>query len=105
MHHRFTVLSVMLAGLAAAAGLGVRADDTPALKPPAERKNFVEKLAGFQLDNNTQQKINLEARFEMVYVPGGGVTVGSPTWAMNSRTSRVEAAACAAAGSPGSRWP
>jgi formylglycine-generating enzyme required for sulfatase activity len=79
MHHRFTVLSVALAGLAAAVALVAQADETPSLKPPTERKNFVETIKGFQVDDNTKQKIDLEAKFEMVYVPGGEVTVGSPT--------------------------
>lgn len=77
MHHRFTAASVVIAGLAAGVGLVAHADDPKPARPPAG-KNFVEKIAGVKVDENTGQKINLDAGFEMVYVPGGEVTVGSP---------------------------
>src|SRR5262249_18819104 len=78
MHHRFTAATAVLAGLAAALGLVAGADDPPTGKR-LEPKNFVEKIAGVKVDDNTGQKINLDAQFEMVYVRGGEVTVGSPT--------------------------
>jgi formylglycine-generating enzyme required for sulfatase activity len=57
------------------------ARDAPAPAKP-ERKNFVEKVAGFKTitDASTKQvtRIDLAGKFEMVFVPGGEVTVGSP---------------------------
>jgi formylglycine-generating enzyme required for sulfatase activity len=73
MAPRFTLLP---AGLLAALALGTSADDKPAAKPPLERKNFIETITGFK--GGQGAKVPLEAKFEMVYVPGGEVTVGSP---------------------------
>lgn len=77
MHLRFTAASVVMAGLAAGLGLVAHADDPNPARPPTG-KNFVEKIAGIKVDQNTGEKVNLDAQFEMVYVLGGEVTVGSP---------------------------
>src|SRR5437867_3881809 len=55
-------------------------DQPPNLK--LERKNFTEKVTGFKTitDANTKTttRIDMKSQFEMVYVTGGEVTVGSP---------------------------
>jgi len=79
MCSRFTLPLLLFAGPVLLAGLAARADDKPA--PPApklDRKNFVEKVTSYKLDENTQQKFDLAAKFEMVHVPGGEFTMGSP---------------------------
>lgn len=69
---------VPLAGLGVAPGSRVAAEDQPKNPAKLERKNYVEKVAGFKSDENTKKKIPLEGQFEMVFIPGGEVTIGSP---------------------------
>jgi formylglycine-generating enzyme required for sulfatase activity len=78
MRFRRTLLVAALAGLSAAAL--APADEKPVTGPKVNlpKKNFAEKVAGFKTDENTKQKIDLKAEFEMVYVPGGEFTMGSP---------------------------
>jgi formylglycine-generating enzyme required for sulfatase activity len=82
MRSRLAPLCTLFVGVCAAAlGLPARGDDpkpaTPALK--LERKNFVEKVTGYKLNENTKQKLPTATKFEMVYVPGGEFAMGSPT--------------------------
>ena len=81
---RFTSL---FAGLFVAAMLCAAADKEPAqpTSPKLEKKNFVEKTTGFKTievdgpnGGKVKKKIPLAAKFEMVYVPGGEFTMGSP---------------------------
>jgi formylglycine-generating enzyme required for sulfatase activity len=77
MHLRRTLLPVALAGLFAASL--VLADEKPTgPKLNLPKPGVKEKVAGFKTDENTKQKIDLKAEFEMVYVPGGEFTMGSP---------------------------
>jgi formylglycine-generating enzyme required for sulfatase activity len=77
MRYRFTIPLALFAGLLIF-GLAACADDKPAAPAPKlDRKNFVEKITSFKLDENTKQTIDLAAKFEMVYVPGGEFTMGS----------------------------
>ena len=86
MPRRFTIALFLFAAfpLAVAARAGAEAGrQGPAAEPPKlEPKNFTEKVAGFKtiIDANTKAttKIDLKAQFEMVYVPGGEFTIGSP---------------------------
>ncbi|MDB5307595.1 MAG: sulfatase-modifying factor protein [Gemmataceae bacterium] len=78
MLSRFTVLCALAAGLAAVGLSGAAADKPAAPAGKLERKNFVENTTGYKLDENTKKKIPLAAKFEMVYVPGGEFTMGSP---------------------------
>lgn len=81
MFSRFTPLCLSFAGFAAAViGVAVGAEDKPASPAPSKlaRKNFVEKVKGLKVDENTSQKVDLSAAFEMVYVPGGEFAMGSP---------------------------
>ncbi|MBN9517658.1 formylglycine-generating enzyme family protein [bacterium] len=79
MRPRFTLAAT---ALAAAGAVLAAAGPTPAQPakpaPKLEPKNFVEKLSAFKVDENTKQKFEMKSQFEMVYVPGGEVTVGSP---------------------------
>jgi formylglycine-generating enzyme required for sulfatase activity len=57
------------------------ADDKPARAVAGtklEHTNFTETAASYKIDENTKQKIPMTAKFEMVYVPGGEFTMGSP---------------------------
>ena len=72
--------------------LAAAPDDKPGAKPaesPAppklERKNYTEKSSGFKLevidpdsDPPKTRKVDLAAKFDMVWVPGGEFTMGSP---------------------------
>jgi formylglycine-generating enzyme required for sulfatase activity len=86
MPHRFTVSLFLFAAVPLAA-VALSPADRPAGKdqppnPKLERKNFVEKVSGFKTvtDANTKKttRIDMKGQFEMVYIPGGEVTVGSP---------------------------
>ncbi|HVL12564.1 MAG TPA: formylglycine-generating enzyme family protein [Gemmata sp.] len=86
MPHRYTHAILLAAALPlAAAALSPQdkpaATDTPA-PPKLEPKNYTEKVTGFRTvtDPNTKKvtKIDMASSFEMVYVRGGEVTVGSP---------------------------
>jgi formylglycine-generating enzyme required for sulfatase activity len=85
MPRRFTYAAVLLAALPLAA-VGLTADDKPAAKGPVrvdlEPKNFVQKVESFKTIVNASTKeatkVGLKTQFEMVYVPGGEVTIGSP---------------------------
>jgi formylglycine-generating enzyme required for sulfatase activity len=50
--------------------------DQSIYKVKLERKNFVERIQSYRVIGG--QKQQLQAEFEMVYVPGGEVTIGSP---------------------------
>jgi len=63
---------------AGTAALAFAAEDKPAAPPKLEPKNFTEKIASHKIDENTKKKIPLNAKFDMVYVPGGEFTMGSP---------------------------
>ncbi|MBA4187696.1 MAG: sulfatase-modifying factor protein [Planctomycetaceae bacterium] len=87
MVRRFTHSLLLCAALLVAA-LTLPAADKPAAKkdapPPAklERKNFTQKVESYKLitDASTKEstKSDMKGQFEMVYIPGGEVTVGSP---------------------------
>ena len=87
MARRFTHSLLLCAALLVAA-LTLPAADTPAEKkdapPPAklERKNFTQKVESYKLitDASTKEstKSDMKGQFEMVFIPGGEVTVGSP---------------------------
>lgn len=70
--------TLLLAALAAGVALAAPADDKPAAAAKLPPKNFTETVTGFKTDENTKKKIELKSKFDMVYVPGGEVTVGSP---------------------------
>jgi formylglycine-generating enzyme required for sulfatase activity len=82
MPRRHTAALLLFALPAAAAGLAA-ADPKPAAPEPG--KNFVQKVEGFktvvvdaQAKPPKTRREDLQTKFEMVYVPGGEVTVGSP---------------------------
>ena len=84
---RFTMAFVLFAACPAPGGRAVAGRETGRQGPAArtaklEPKNFTEKVNGFKtvVDANTKArtKVELKGQFEMVYVPGGEVTVGSP---------------------------
>ena len=79
MSARLPLLCLAFATAVGVVAVGPTAADekTPAAAK-LERKNFVEKVAGYKLDENTKEKIPLAAKFEMVYVPGGEFAMGSP---------------------------
>ena len=69
----------VLAGLALSIlAIAVENAWSDALTEKLEKKNYVEKIAGYKLDQTNQQKVPITANFEMVYVPGGEFTMGSP---------------------------
>src|SRR3989442_901668 len=77
----FFAAALPLAAVALAEPEKPTANEVPA-PPKLERKDYTEKVAGFRTvaDATTKQvtKIDMTSSFEMVYVPGGEVTVGSP---------------------------
>ena len=78
MTARTPLLCTALAGLfAAAPGLTTRADapKTP-VAAKLEPKNYVENVTSLKVDENTKEKSNLSAKFDMVYVPGGEFVMG-----------------------------
>jgi formylglycine-generating enzyme required for sulfatase activity len=81
MPHRFTIALLLVAAIPVAAIALAPRDDKPAATK-LQRKNFTEKIKGFRTvtDQTTKAvtKIDMAADFEMVFVPGGEVTVGSP---------------------------
>ena len=86
MRLRYTIALVLFAAcplLAIGLVPGGRTDarDQPP-NPKLEPKNFTEKVHGFKtvVNSNTKAKtkIELKGQIEMVYIPGGEVTVGSP---------------------------
>lgn len=85
MTPRCILLAVAFSGLAAAlTSIASAETKSRAAQPKLERKNFVEKAAGFKaVEENvggkkTVKKLPTQAQFEMVYVPGGEFTMGSP---------------------------
>jgi formylglycine-generating enzyme required for sulfatase activity len=76
---RFTLAASAVAAAGAALLAAGGSPAQPAKPAPRlELKSYVEKLNSFKVDENTKQKFEMKAQFEMVYVPGGEVTVGSP---------------------------
>src|SRR5215218_7876195 len=73
MPPRFTLYAAVL--LVVAVALPPAAGQPAAKREP---KNFTEKLTAHKIDENTKQKFEMKSQFDMVYVPGGEVTVGSP---------------------------
>jgi len=69
-------VTLFVAVVALAASFLAPAAGQPAAAPAP--KNFTEKLTSFKIDENSKQKFDMKAQFDMVYVPGGEVTVGSP---------------------------
>lgn len=84
MPRRFTYSLLLCAAFPVVAVSLTPADtkDAPPAPPKLEPKNFVQKVEGFKTtaDANTKQvtKVEMKSQFDMVYVPGGEVTVGSP---------------------------
>ncbi len=72
----------MVATVSLVAGEKPAAKDTLPVAAKPERKNFTQKVESFKLitDASTKQamKVDLKSQFEMVFIPGGEVTVGSP---------------------------
>ena len=85
MTRRFTTSFLLFATLPWVA-VAVAPPDEPADKVPAppklERKNFTQKIESFKTitDANTKTttRYDLKGQFEMIYVPGGEMTAGSP---------------------------
>ena len=84
---RFTIAFVPVRGVPARWSVGLSPAEKPDAKdqppnPKLEPKNFIEKVKGFKsiIDANTKTttKVDMKEQFEMVYVRGGEVTVGSP---------------------------
>jgi formylglycine-generating enzyme required for sulfatase activity len=85
MPHRFIHVLLCAAAMPMAAiALAPRAQPAAKDTPPAklEPKNFTQKVSGFRTitDGSTKKvtKYDMSASFDMVYIPGGKVTVGSP---------------------------
>ena len=91
MARRYTT-GLLLLALVPLFALAVAPDERPATKPAdatpppkLERKNYTEKSSGFKLevidpdsDPPKTRKVDLTAKFDMVWVPGGEFTMGSP---------------------------
>jgi formylglycine-generating enzyme required for sulfatase activity len=94
MPRRYTTSLLLLAAVPLLAVAAAAPDekpapkaDEPAVPVPAklERKNYTEKMSGWKKeitdpcsDPPKWRKVDMGAKFEMVYVPGGEFTMGSP---------------------------
>jgi formylglycine-generating enzyme required for sulfatase activity len=78
----FAIVALSMFALTLFAGEQPTAKESLPAPPKLEKKNFTQKVESFKTvaDPNTKQvtKIELKSQFEMVFVPGGEVTVGSP---------------------------
>src|SRR5262245_26798927 len=92
MPRKYTCCLALLATIPLIAVATAREDKQPAPKPPEtpkpaklERKNYTEKVTAFKIevidptaDPPPTRRVDMKASFEMVWVPGGEFTMGSP---------------------------
>ena len=75
---RVVALSALVGVTAAIPSAADSPAAAPAVRPKPARGNFTESFAGFRQEEGAKERTPYAATFEMVYVPGGEFTMGSP---------------------------